>query len=143
VILLHQRWPPYAKWREAMFARLPCAHDLTGPLHTAAAASHWRDRETALAAVIEVLAGVQRQRGLPTPAAAVTPFWDRPYRAVAEAVPALLKATISDPALTGLTLAAGSVEQWIDDGELLSHPRRRAVLTGTYRAWRDQAPGEG
>jgi hypothetical protein len=141
--LLHQRWQPYAKWREAMFARLPCAHDLAGPLHTATAASHWRDRETALAAAIEVLAGVQRQRGLPTPAAAVTPFWDRPYRAVAEAVPALLKATISDPVLTGLTLAAGNVEQWIDNGELLSHPRRRAVLTGTYRAWRDQAPGEG
>jgi hypothetical protein len=141
--LLHQRWQPYAKWREAMFARLPCAHDLAGPLHTATAAGHWRDRETALAAAVEVLAGVQRQRGLPTPAAAVIPFWDRPYRAVADAVPALLKAAISDPVLTGLTVAAGNVEQWVDNGELLSHPHRRAVLTGTYRAWRDQAPGPG
>ncbi|SRR6266702_4016220 len=35
--LLHQQWRPYEKWREAMFARLPCAAELSGPLETAAA----------------------------------------------------------------------------------------------------------
>jgi len=139
--LLHQQWQPYPKWREAMFARLPCAGELAGPLQTAATVGGWRDRETALAAAIEVLAGVQRRRGLPTPAEAVTSFWDRPYRTVSDAVPGLLRAAISDPALAGLTLAAGNVEQWVDGIELLAKPPSSTVLTCAYRAWLDQAAG--
>jgi Domain of unknown function (DUF4037) len=141
--LLHQQWQPYLKWREAMFARLPGAGELAGPLQTAATASDWRDRETALAAAIEVLAGVQRRRGLPTPAEAVTPYWSRPYRTVPDVVPDLLKAAISDPALAGLAVAAGSVEQWVDDGELLAKPPDSTVLTCAYRAWLDPAAGPG
>ena len=141
--LLHQRWQPYPKWREAMFARLPCAAELAGPLQAAAAASDWRDRETALAAAIEVLAGLQRRRRLPTPAEAVTPYWDRPYRTVSDSVPDLLRAAIGDPALAGLTVAAGSVEQWVDNGELLAKPADSTVLTCAYRAWLDQAAGPG
>lgn len=141
--LLHRQWQPYPKWREAMFARLPCAGELAGPLQTAATASDWRDRETALAAAIEVLAGVQRRHGLPTPAEAVTSFWDRPYRTVSDSVPRRLRAGISDPALAGLAAAAGSVEQWVDDGELLAKPADSTVLTCAYRAWRSQATGPG
>ena len=141
--LLHQRWQPYAKWREAMFATLPCAGELAGPLQTAATADGWRDRETALAAAIEVLAGVQRRRGLPTPAEAVTFFWDRPYRTVPDAVPGLLRAAITDPALAGLTLAAGSVEQWVDSLELLAKPPNSTVLICAYRAWLGRAAGPG
>jgi hypothetical protein len=141
--LLHQRWQPYAKWREAMFARLPCAGEMAGPLRTAATAGDWRDRETALAAAIEVLAEVQRRRGLPTPAEAVAPYWDRPYRTVPDAVPDLLRTAISDPALAGLAVVAGSVEQWVDNGELLARPADSTVLTCAYRAWRDQAAGPG
>ena len=139
--LLHRRWQPYAKWREAAFARLPCARELAGPLQAAAGAGDWRDREAALVAAIEVLAGVQRRRGLPTPAEAVTSFWDRPYRTVSDAVPGLLRAAISDPALAGLTLAAGSVEQWVDSGELLARPPDGTVLACAYRAWLGQAAG--
>jgi hypothetical protein len=141
--LLHRRWQPYPKWREAMFGKLPCAGELAGPLQVAATASDWRDRETALAAAIEVLADAQRRRGLPTPAAVVTRFWDRPYRTVADAVPGSLRAAISDPALAGLTVAAGSVEQWVDGVELLAKPPNSTVLTCAYRAWLDPAAGPG
>jgi len=137
--LLHRRWQPYHKWREAMFARLPGAGELAGPLQAAATAGDWRDRETALAAAIELLAGVQRRRGLPTPAEAVMPFWDRPYRTVSDAVPGLLRAAISDPALAGLAVAAGSVEQWADHDELLAKPANSSPLTCAYRAWLDPA----
>src|SRR6266545_2775135 len=50
----------HEKWREAMFARLPCAAELSGSLETAATAADWHERETALAAAIEVLLAVQR-----------------------------------------------------------------------------------
>jgi hypothetical protein len=141
--LLHRQWQPYPKWREAMFARLPSAGELAGPLQAAATARGWRDRETALAAAIEVLAGVQRRRGLPTPAETVISFWDRPYRTVSGAVTDLLRAAISDPALAGLTVAAGNVEQWVDSIELLAKPPSSTVLTRAYRAWLDPATGPG
>ena len=141
--LLHQQWQPYAKWREAMFARLPCAGEMAGPLQAAVTASDWSDRETALTAAIEVLAAVQRRHGLPTPDTAVTHYWDRPYRTVPDTVPDLLRAAISDPALAGLAVVAGGVEQWVDNVELLAKPASSAVLTCAYRAWLGQAAGPG
>jgi Domain of unknown function (DUF4037) len=142
--LLHQQWRPYEKWREAMFARLPCATELRGPLEAAATAADWHEREAALAAAIEVLVAVQRHRGLPTPATAVTRFWDRPYRTVAAEVPDLLLATITDPLLSRLSVRAGSADQWADSADVLAHPYRRAALTAAYRAWLDAArpPGQ-
>ncbi|MGH3682570.1 MAG: DUF4037 domain-containing protein, partial [Natronosporangium sp.] len=66
--LLHQRWSPYDKWREAAFARLPGAGDLSRSLDAALTATDWQEREDALVAAVDVLLAVQRGRGLPTPA---------------------------------------------------------------------------
>jgi hypothetical protein len=136
--LLHQQWRPYGKWCEAMFTRLACATELRGPLEVAATGADWHERESALATAIEVLLNVQRSRGLPTPAAGVTQFWDRPYRTVAAAVPDLLLAAVTDPVLSRLTVRSGSVDQWADSAGLLSDPRRRVILAGAYRAWLDE-----
>jgi len=136
--LLHRQWEPYEKWREALFARLPCAADLSGPLATAVTAAGWPEREAALAAAIEVLAALQRRAGLPTPAAAMQGFFDRPYRTVADALPELLLAGISDPALArlaGQAALGGSVGQWVDSVDVLTPPPRRAALAAVYRNW--------
>jgi Domain of unknown function (DUF4037) len=142
--LLHRRWEPYEKWREALFVRLPSAAALAGPLGTAIGAADWPEREAALAAAVEVLAAVQRRAGLPTPAAAVHGFFDRPYRMVAEALPQLLLAGIGDPALRQLVrmdALGGSVSQWVDSVDVLAHPPRRTALTAAYRNWLDDATG--
>jgi hypothetical protein len=133
--LLQRQWRPYEKWREAMFARLPCAAALAGPLEVAATAADWRERETALAAAVEVLLDVQRDRGLPGPAAGVAPFYDRPYRTVAGEIANALLATVTDPVLARLTVRAGSAEQWVDSVDVLADPARRAGLTSVYREW--------
>src|SRR6266571_1507917 len=137
--LLHQQWRPYEKWRAAMFARLPCAAGLSGPLETAATAADWHVRETALAVAIEMLLAVQRRRGLPGPAAGVAQFWDRPYRTVAGEIANGLLATVTDPVLARLTVRAGSAEQWVDSIDVLSDPARRVSLTTVYREWLDAA----
>ncbi len=133
--LLHRQWRPYDKWREAMFARLPCAAALAGPLEVAATAADWQERETALATAIEVLLDVQRRRGLPGPAAGVTQFWSRPYRTVAGEIANGLLATVTDPVLARLTVRAGSAEQWVDSVDVLADPARRAALAAVYREW--------
>jgi hypothetical protein len=60
-------------------------------------------------------------------------FWDRPYRTVsAEVAPALI-ATITDPVIAALPLGIGSVEQWVDNADVLTRPDRRVTAAGTWR----------
>jgi hypothetical protein len=129
---LSRRWQPYAKWRGTVFATLPVAARLD--LRRVVAASGWKEREQALAEAAEALLDVQRQRGLPTPARAVTPFWDRPYRTIDEEVVRELLAEIADPEIRRLP-PAGSVEQWIGCVDVLSHAGRRASLRDAYERW--------
>ena len=131
--LLSRRWAPYPKWRGTLFRALPVAARL-GPLLGAVAAPGWREREDVLAAACEVLLDVQRERGHPAPAAAVIPFFSRPYRTVDGAVPEGLLAGIADPDVARLPLV-GSVEQWADSTDVLSSPGHRADLQAAYRAW--------
>ena len=128
-----RQWPPYPKWRGAAFQALGMAHDLAGPLAAAAAAPGWRDREGGLAEACEVLLNAQRARGLPAPSAAVTRFWDRPYRTVDDAVPQALLADITDPQVTGLPLI-GSIEQWTSSVDILASPGHRSALRAAYSA---------
>ena len=132
---LSRRWLPYAKWRGTAFRALPIAADLAGPLSTAATAPDWRERESGLAGASEVLLAAQRARGLPAPAAAVVPFWDRPYRTVDDAIQQALLADITDPYVARLPAGIGSVEQWADNTDVLADATRRRTLRAVYQAW--------
>jgi len=132
---LARQWAPYRKWRGTAFQALGVAADLTAPLAAAATAPGWRVRESGLAEACEVLLGVQRALGLPAPAPAVIRFFDRPYRAVDEAVQEALQAEITDPQLIRLPAFIGSVEQWADSVDVVSWPDRRSALQDAYRAW--------
>jgi hypothetical protein len=131
---LSRRWAPYAKWRGTVFRSLPVAVRL-GPLLDAAGAPEWRARENALATACEVLLSIQRERGLPAPESAVGPFFDRPYRTIERAVPQGLLSGVTDPEVARLPPMVGSIEQWVDSTDVLSHAGRRAALQAAYRAW--------
>ena len=131
---LSRRWAPYAKWRGTVFRSLPVAAGLGPLLDTAVAAPRWRERENALTAACELLLDVQREHGLPAPAGAVIPFFDRPYRTVDQAVPRALLAGITDPDVARLPPLVGAIEQWADSTDVLSSPGRRAALQAAYRA---------
>jgi hypothetical protein len=133
--LVHRRWMPYAKWREALFRTLPTADALTPHFEAALAGATWQEREDALAAACDVLLEAQRDSGRPTPSRATAMFWDRPYRVVAPDIFELLRAGVTDPDLQRLPRDVGSVEQWIDLDEVLAKPELRATALATYRAW--------
>ena len=99
------------------------------------AAQGWRDRESGLARACEVLLSAQGDSGLPAPCIAVTPFWDRPYRAVDPALPQALLSGITDPVVSRLPAGVGSIEQWIGNTDILAHPARRAEFAAVYQAW--------
>ncbi len=134
---LSRRWPPYAKWRGTAFQMLPLAADLAGPLSNAATAPDWREREGGLADACEVLLTAQRARGFPAPAAAVVPFWDRPYRTVDDAIQQALLADITDPYVARLPAGIGSVEQWADNTDVLADATHRRALRAAYQRWAD------
>ncbi len=130
--LLERQWAPYPKWFERAFAKLRLAPRLHPSLTRAATANTWRAREEGLVDAIETLAAAQREGGLPTPAQVVIPFWDRPYR------------TISDETVTLLgpmpLPLAGSIEQWVDNTDVLARPRHRPAVLAAYRAWLTSHP---
>jgi len=130
-----RQWPPYPKWRGTAFRALEVAADLAGPLTAAATALDWRGLESGLAQACDVLLGAQRARGLPAPPAAITPFWDRPYRTVDQAVQQALLAGITDPQVAGLPAWIGSVEQWASSVDILASPARRSALRAAYKEW--------
>ena len=138
--LLHRRWPPYAKWLGTLLAALPPAGDLAGLLLAGTAEARWQDREDALAKAASLLLEVQRDQGFPAPAPAVTAFWDRPYRHINPAIIHALKTGISDPDVARLPPGTGSIEQWVHNTDVLSHPHRRRAVAATYRAWLSQSP---
>jgi hypothetical protein len=140
--LLHRAWEPYEKWRGALAARLPGAARLLAVLQSAATAAGWADRESALAEAAELLASVQRHRGLPAPDVVVTSFFDRPYRIISGELITGLLAQITDPELVRLPVLAGSAGQWADCVDIMSDPGPRSALAAAYQAWQDPAgPG--
>ncbi|MDQ1645330.1 MAG: hypothetical protein QOJ50_1514 [Cryptosporangiaceae bacterium] len=133
--VLRGAWPPYPKWTEALFARIPGAADLADPLAALASAPDWPAAERAFAAAASILLGWQRDRGLPAPAHPVIPFFGRAYLGVEPAIAAGLRALVTDPEVLALPPGVGSLEQWTGHTAVLSSPGRRAALAAAYRTW--------
>jgi len=105
-LLRARRWPPYSKWLGTAFAALPDREAVGEPLIRALRADDWRERESALAEALDALAGTT----------ATQPFFDRPYRGLADAL-------LTDHR------AIGTVEQWCDHVEVLTDADRRMAAT--------------
>jgi hypothetical protein len=125
--LVERAWPPYPKWFAARFARLPVAETAGSALAEALAAGEWRSREAALAAAATAVHGRQRHVGLPAVPDPVVAFWNRPYLTINAELVAALTGSITDPVVAALPVGVGSVEQWVDNADVLTHPTRRTA----------------
>jgi hypothetical protein len=131
--MLSRSWPPYAKWRGSAFGSLAGCAGIATDLARALDARRWEDRQAALGDALTGLARLQEQRGLPTPPAAVEPFWDRPFLHLnRDLVPALVD-SIETPEVPGLPVGVGSVEQQTDNVDILVRPDHRRRLAATLR----------
>lgn len=135
--LLERRWPPYPKWIGTVLAELPVGRRISPHLQRALAATTWPEREGALVLAVTELHELQRSLGL-TPdlgrTAAVELFWGRPYRTVGEAIARSLLAQVEDPLVRALPSGVGSIEQWVDNVDVLSWPGRRRALQQSEEA---------
>ncbi|HEX2851552.1 MAG TPA: DUF4037 domain-containing protein [Acidimicrobiales bacterium] len=132
--LLSRRWPPYPKWEGTAFRELAVAAELA-PRHDAVlVADDPVAREGALCDGAGVLARRQRSLALPAPDEVIVPFHDRPIRTVSADLADGLLDSVTDPVLRALPRGMGTVEQWVDNVDLLSWPSRRATLRSAYEA---------
>lgn len=130
--LLERRWAPYPKWLGTCFASLPDASRAGPALARALAAVTWQERQAALVESLVVLHEVQRTAGLASGPEPVERFFDRPFVAVRGSVSRLLLAEVRNPLVRRLPPGVGSVEQWVDNVDVLTAPDRRVALA---RAW--------
>jgi hypothetical protein len=125
VLLMRRRYPPYAKWLGSAFARLPGSAELGDALAAALAASGWRAREEHLCRAFERVAALHNRIALTEPLEpSVRAFHDRPFRVIGAArfAESLLEG-IGDPLVRALP-PVGSVDQFGDSTDLLTHPER-------------------
>jgi len=129
-LLMDRRYPPYSKWLGSAFARTPQAPALTPLLTAALAATDWHTREHHLARAYEAIAAAHNQLGLTDPVDPTTrPYHSRPFQVLqAERFTAALIARITDPVIRTLP-KAGSVDQFIDSTDVLSHPELTRAAT--------------
>ena len=136
--LLRRYWPPYPKWRGTVFATVPGTGEVSDALGAALGArGPWSMRLGAFTDALRALFELQRATGLPTGPEPLEQFWDRPYPAVRDSVVTDLLAAITDPHVRSLPRGVGSVEQWVDNVDVLCDPTRRVA------AARALVPGDG
>ena len=127
--LLHRRWVPYGKWLARSAAALPDGDALRRSVLAVLRAQDWRTRQGALAALVEQIAALQGQVGLPTLDPATEPFFDRPHVGL-RGLPELLAEEITDPAVRALRPGIGTAEQISDHVSVLVDPVLRRRLVG-------------
>ncbi len=129
--LVDRTWMPYPKWTGTALGRLAEGTETADQLVSIQAASDWPERQRRLADAIEALANRHRLGGLELPVEVLVPFFDRPFLGISDEVSLSLRERIGGPMVRGLP-PLGSIEQWSDNVDLLTHPERRARATALY-----------
>jgi len=127
--LIERRYAPYAKWFGVGFGELECAGELRPLLVRVLDAGGWREREQALGTAMLGLAQMQQRAGIPGSfRAAVSPYFDRPFRVInAGEIAAAIFAAIQDACLKALP-RAGAVDQFVDHAAVLTNPQRTQTI---------------
>lgn len=94
----------------------------------------WQQRQAALGEALGTLHEVQRAAGLPTGPAVVEPFFNGPFAGLSGSVTELLLTEVNDPLLRRMPAGVGSVEQWVENGDVLSVPQRRVAVAQAWRS---------
>ncbi len=132
--LVERTYAPYEKWFGSAFMTLKGAAGLGPSLTEALASRTWREREAHLGAAYGYLAGLHNGLGITEPVSPeLRPYHQRPYRVLhAERFAEAIQATIMDEDTRALPPHIGSIDQFVDSTDLLTHRERRSRLAAVY-----------
>lgn len=125
-------WMPYPKWIGKALKTLPGGQEVQETLGAVQAADRWPERQQLLSIAVEALADRHRVAGFELPEPTIVPFFDRPFTMPNGEIVAALADGITDPSVRDLP-PIGSIEQWCDNVDVLSHPNRRVRATVLYQ----------
>ena len=131
--LIEKRYAPYSKWLGSAFRSLRTASGLTPHLDVALEAKDYPAREAALCSAYEYVARCYNELRLTPPVdPEVRSFYERPYRVLGgDRFANACLAGISDEWLKRQPLV-GSVDQFADSTDVLSHENRSKRLVNIY-----------
>lgn len=134
--LMERQYAPYPKWFGTAFKQLACAEGLSPHLRAALAAATWPERERHLVGAYEIVAAMHNALGLTAPLPAeARDFFGRPFRVIAlHGFADALLALITDGRVRRVAerRPIGSVDQFSDSTDLVSHAEWRAPLRRLY-----------
>jgi hypothetical protein len=134
--LMERTYAPYPKWFGTAFGRLACAGELSPHLRAALAAGDWREREAHLAAAYERVARMHNALGITDPLPTEPrDFFGRPFRVIAlHGFADAILARVTDERVRRIAARrpVGSVDQFSDSTDLVSHASWRAALRRLY-----------
>lgn len=133
--LMSRRYTPYSKWFGTAFGRIPCGPVLGPVLRQALAATGWKEREALLNVAYQTLARMHNELALTEPIAEeVSGFHDRPFLVIhGQRFAEALHHAIKDPDVQLLPLGVGSIDQFVDNTDVLSDASRASKV----RTWMD------
>ncbi|WP_344943330.1 DUF4037 domain-containing protein [Sphaerisporangium flaviroseum] len=133
-LLMRRRYPPYAKWLGSAFARMSGSAELGEMFASALSARGWREREEHLCRAYERVAALHNRLALTEPIdGSVRMYFDRPFRVIGgDRFADALLATVG-PAVRSLS-PAGSIDQFCDSTDVLSHSARSHTLARAIHA---------
>jgi len=131
--LMEKRYAPYPKWFGTAFKQLKCAEQLWPILWQVQMSSTWRERESSLVQVYEILARMHNALNvteeLPE---TVSSFYDRPFQVIhGEVFTQALVKQITDTEVQRIAQRRliGNINQWSDNTDIegLEHARLRLL----------------
>jgi Domain of unknown function (DUF4037) len=135
-LLMQRRYPPYSKWLGSAFSAAAPDAGLAPALRGALQAPTWDEREANLGTAYRLLARQHNALELTKPLGEdVRNYYDRPFKVIG----AGRFAEALSETLDGTELATipriGSVDQFIDSTDVLTHPRQtRAIAAGVFES---------
>jgi hypothetical protein len=142
--LMERTYAPYSKWLGTAFARLTCAPALLPTLTAVVHANTYADRAPHFATAYEAIAAIHNALGITAPLDPRSghyhgrPFTDhdgRPFIVIhAERFASAIRATIADPMLRDVASYTGSIDQFADSTDVISHTDRSRRLRALYEA---------
>ncbi|HEV2122373.1 MAG TPA: DUF4037 domain-containing protein, partial [Chloroflexota bacterium] len=132
--LIERTYAPYEKWFGSAFAKLNAAAELGLSLTGALAARSWQERQAHLGHAYQHLARLHNELAITEPLSPeLRPYHQRPYRVLhAERFAEAIQATITDENIRALPPHIGSIDQFVDSTDLLTHRERRSRLAAVY-----------
>jgi hypothetical protein len=137
--LMEKKYAPYSKWLGSAFGRLKIGPKLTPVLQNVLLAETWKTREKKLAEAYSIVARQHNALKITKPLPVkVTKYYGRPYLVIhGDAFASAITEAIRDPAVKSLTPNVGSIDQFVDNTDVLEQlsvvKRLKAVHTSGKR----------